>query len=637
MFFFHLDRKTNPELRPVDPVAVMKKLSPFARPDTEGYLAQAGQSLLVQCVHWNTARSRLEPAPYSHPSGLLHAAAWARLDNREELGSALSLSRPHLASLSDTELIVLCYLKWEDRCVDHLIGDFAFVIYDIENATVFCGRDHMGVRPLYYTVTKDTFACATTLAAFKGCDTVPLSVETQWIAEYLTDLSMSFDKTPYRGVLKLPPSHSLTVTPEGTKLRKYHDLSDVPELKLKTSDDYVEAYREHLETALHCRLDSDYPLGTELSGGVDSSTITAFAARFMEKDLSRLHAFAFAHAEREPEHIFAVSRAIHLPHNHVFTGKKPVQDVSRTLVLLGYPVEHENATFHEPFYSLAEKLGVRTLLSGFGGDEFVTTLHGSMVLLELIDKRQFRDLYRILPGNGITRLLRLARLELRRIRTKNVSRPLYNPRFYTAFDQRWPRQILRETWADRFDLKQRHYDQARFDAGYTDLKRFTLEKRWQPFVPTRMENCSLMALGRSIEYRWPLLDIRLVRFFLSVPSKEHYHRGMGRYLHRRAVRGIVPDKVAWKTGKDMGSPVGLNASGQKTTAPPFHVPDLHPLLADMVDSDKLTRQIEETASGTPSPVIIRFQTARNIQRVAALDFWLKHLDADGDGTGHGPG
>jgi len=634
VFFFHLNRKKNPGLRPVDPQAVIKKLSPFASPDKAGYLDDGGQSLLVQCVHWNTARSRLEPAPYSHPSRLLHAAAWARLDNRKELGDALSLSRPHLASLSDTELIVLCYMKWKDRCVDRLIGDFAFVIHDIENASVFCGRDHMGVRPLYYTVTENTFACATTLAAFKGCDTVPLSIETQWVAEYLAGLSMSFDGTPYTGILKLPPSHSLTVTPDGAVLRKYHDLSDVPELSLKNSGDYVEAYREHLETAIHCRLDSDYPLGAELSGGVDSSTITAFAARFMEKDLARLHAFAFAHAEREPEHIFAVSRAVHLTHNHVFTGKKTAQDGSRVLALLGYPVEHENATFHEPFYSLAEKLGIRTLLSGFGGDEFVTTLHGSMVLFELIIRRQFRDLYRLLPGNGVTQLLRLVRMELRRRRTKNFSRPLYNPRFYTAIDQRWPLLILRETWTDRFDLKQRHYDQARFDAGYTDLKRFTLEKRWQPFVPTRMENCSLMAQGRKIEYRWPLLDIRLVRFFLSVPSSENYQRGMGRYLHRRAVRGIVPDKVAWKTGKDMGSPVGLSSRGAEPAMPPLHVPDLHPILADMVDTGKLTRQIGEMVSGTPLSMTVRFQTARNIQRVAALDLWLKSLEADGDGPGH---
>jgi asparagine synthase (glutamine-hydrolysing) len=623
-------------MRPVDPQAVIKKLSPFASPDKTGYLDNGGQSLLVQGVHWNTARSRLEPAPYSHDSRPFHAAAWARLDNRNELGDALSLPRPYLESLSDTELIALSYLKWQERCVDHLIGDFAFVIHDIENAKVFCGRDHMGVRPLYYAVTEGAFACATTLAAFQDMESIPHFIDPQWIAEYLTGLSMSFDRTPYTGILKLPPSHSLTVTKEGATLKKYHDLSDVPELSLKNSGDYVDAYREQLETAIHCRLDSEYPLGAELSGGVDSSTLTAFAARFMEKDLARLHAFAFAHAEREPEHIFAVSRACHIPHNHVFTGKKAWPDDRRALALLGYPVEHGNATYHEPFYALAETLGIRTLLSGFGGDEFATTIHGSMVPLELIVKRQFRDLYRMLPGNGMTRLLRLARLELRRIRTDNFSHPPFNPRFYRAFDQRWPLHIVRDTWTDRFDLKQRHYDQARFDAGYTDLKRFTLEQRWQPFVPTRMENCSLMALGRRIEYRWPLLDVRLVRFFLSVPANENYYRGMGRYLHRRAVQGIVPDKVAWKSGKDMGNPVGMDGAPE-TKTPPFRVPDLHPHLAGMVDTDKLARQIGEMASAQAPSAVVRFQAARNIQRVAALDLFLKQMDGGRDTQTHGVG
>ena len=71
---------------------------------------------------------------------------------------------------------------------------------------------------------------------------------------------------------------------------------------------------------------------------------------------------------------------------------------------------------------------------------------------------------------------------------------------------------------EKYDLKQRYFDLARFDAGYTDLKRFTLENRWAPFVPTRMENCTLMAAARKIEYRWPLLDVRLVKLFLGIPS-----------------------------------------------------------------------------------------------------------------------
>ena len=132
------------------------------------------------------------------------------------------------------------------------------------------------------------------------------------------------------------------------------------------------------------------------------------------------------------------------------------------------------------------------------------------------------------------------KLSLNKIKPRDFTRPEYTPRFYEAYSKRWPHQIVRQNMVEKFNLRQRYFNQARFDAGYTNLKRFTLENRWAPFVPTRMENCTLMASARKIEYRWPLLDIRLVKLFLSIPSEENYFRGMGRYLHRRAIAGVRP-------------------------------------------------------------------------------------------------
>ncbi len=362
-----------------------------------------------------------------------------------------------------------------------------------------------------------------------GLKSVPVKIREQWMVDYLTHLSMSFDQTPYEGIYKLPPAHTLTVTPEKHHLRQYFTLSAEPELKLKDSREYVDAYREQLETAIKCRLNTTYPLGSELSGGIDSSTITAYGAKFFEQPLTNFHTFAFANSELEPQHILAVSQAYGLPYNHVFTGRRLNREglVERSLKILGYPVEHGSATFHEPFYQLAEK----------------------------------------------------------------------------------------------YNLKQRYFDTARFDAGYTDLKRFTLEKRWMPFVPTRMENCILMAAARKIEYRWPLLDIRLVKLFLSIPSEENYYRGMGRYLHRRAIEGVVPKLVTWKKGKDMGNIMGPDHSGRMDTVPNT---DLHPELTKLIDVKKFNEQITAMAqSKTGKDDGLTFQFRRNGQTVKNLDIWLK--------------
>ena len=527
--------------------------------------------------------------------------------------------------MCDTELIGQAYLKLGEDCVNHLIGDFVFVFYDRRAKKVFCGRDHLGVRPFYYNLTEDGFICATSLPPLMQFMDRPARVGRQWIVDYLTGLSKSFDQTPFLGIKKLPPGHTFAVSPDRHRLRSYFTLSTEPELNLNDSGQYVEAYREQLETAVRRRLDTTYALGSELSGGLDSSTVTAYAAKFFDRPLSRLHAFALANTEMEPWYILAVSQAFGLPHTHVVAGHPPDQDevMERSLKVLGYPVEHENATYHEPFYRLAETFGIRTLLSGFGGDEFGTTIHGYMVPLEMMLKHRYGDLLNILPGNPFFRFLRLAKMYLRKIRTRDFTLPEYSPRFLAAWKSRWPHQIVSRSMTEAYNLKARYFDQARFDAGYTDLKKFILENRWAPFVPTRLENCTLMAAARNIEYRWPLLDVGLVSLFLRIPSEENYFRGMGRYLHRRAVDGVVPKIVTWKKSKDMGNLVRSDFHGELSVGPSF-VDELHPELKDMVDPGKLTAQVRTMDQcETPKNRGLFFQIKRNIRNLKIIDYWLK--------------
>jgi asparagine synthase (glutamine-hydrolysing) len=621
MFFLYFDRSGTKENHGIHSRDIIKKLNPFSTPDKSGHLKKKGV-LFVQSVNWNTAASILEPAPFVHPLTGITIASWARIDNRVELAGKLDIARPDLEQICDSELILKSYLKWKENCVDHLIGDFVFVLFDEKKQKIFCGRDHMGVRPFYYFISDNLFVCATGLSALMQIQGLPVKVRTQWMVEYLSLLSMSFDRTPYEGIYKLPPAHTLSVTRNNHSLRRYFKLSATPELKLKDSREYVEAYKEQLETAIKCRLNTTYPLGTELSGGLDSSTITAFGAKFFDQPITNFHTFAFANLALEPQYIMTVSQKYGLPYNHIFAGRQHVKEsiVDRSLKILGYPVEHNCATFHESFYEMAEKFDTRTLLSGFGGDEFSTTNHGYMVPLELIMKHQYKALYQRLAGNPFFRFLRLVKLGVRRIKSSNFTLPEYNPRFYEAYSKRWPHQIVRRELVEKYKIKQRYFDQARFDAGYTDLKKFILENRWAPFVPTRMENCTLMAGARKIEYRWPLLDIRLVRLFLSIPSKENYFRGMGRYLHRRAINGIVPDLVAWKPGKNMGKIIGFDfqtSENLKQTA----VYGLHPDLKKLINIKKFCKQFKaKNKKLTDSS----FQIRRNQIAVKNMNNWL-HL------------
>lgn len=568
-----------------------------------------------------------DPVPFNDSMSGISMAYWARIDNRDDLIEELALAASKDSRVSDAEVILHAYLKWDDDCASHLLGDFVFALYDEKKRQVFCARDHLGVRPLYYYLSPDRFVCATTLSALLDLDGLAIEIDRKWMADYLMGISMSFDRTPYHGINKLPPAHCLTVKAKADRLQQYFRLSDVSSLKLKDSREYVDAYREQLEAAVKCRVATDYPLGSELSGGIDSSTVTAYAARFFNQPPSRFHAFGFASLQREPEYILSVSRALGLPQTHILLPSAGIEGEGfwqRSLEILGYPVEHTTSTFHEPFYRLAATLGIRNLLSGFGGDEFGSTIHGSMALLALMTQRRYRKLYQILPGNNLTRLLRLIKLRLKQMRTRNFTRPEFNPRLYWAYQRRWNNRIVRPEWVDRFSLKERFLDEARFDAGYVDLKKFTIEKRWVPFVPTRLENCTLMAAARRIEYSWPLLDVRLVRLFLSIPAEEHFYRGTGRYLHRRAIESAVPDSVTWKITKDMGNPI---YNGHKNTAAhQFTVNALHPLLSEVIDEEKFRVQYAAVCQAESiRSDDLAFGIRRNIRNTVILNLWLKRL------------
>lgn len=586
------------------------------------------RTTLIQHTLWNTEESKADRGPLSDPVSGLTLCAWARIDNRDELAPHLGLDAGDLL-VPDSRFILAAYRKWGEDCVERLLGDFAFAIWDSRRQTLFCARDPMGVRPFYYHLSEDLFLFAGTLHVFVALEGFKPEPLRKWMAEYLVHLSMSFEGTPYQGIFKLPPGHSLRIGREGQSLRQYHRLSGETTLRLKRPEDYVAAYREELERAMRRQLRSAYPLGSESSGGLDSSTITAFASKLLPDPSRQLHAFCIATQEREREFIEEVSRVCTLAGNHVF----PRYDVSpeeqptqmlRALGILGYPVEHGNSTGHEPFYRKAQELGVRTMLSGFGGDEFVTN-PGSVAMDEFLHSGRFVQLYRNLPGNTLMRALRLGkRLMLSR------RKPFLHPRFETSLLRRWPTEPIREEASRIFDLFDRYMQGARFDQGWSSLNEFVLNNRWAPFVPTRMENCTLMAAARGVEYRWPLLDVRLVQLFLSIPAEQKYAKGVGRLLHRRAVSGIVPDLVAWKPGKSMGD----------SLAPPEgHIPflmdpdALHPALAELVDREKL---IPPQAATGDDEMAIRFHSLA-WNKVAWLNLWLTRLDGESVGTESGSG
>lgn len=606
---------------------LLANLDPLALAD-KSHWVQDETFLLAATLRHNTPESKLEKPVFRCPKSGCLIAAWARLDNRSELFGLFRTPGAVQNRTTDQELILAVYAHFGEGGVERLVGDFAFVIFDPVRQKVFAARDALGGRPFYYHISDSVFAFATTPTIFKFLKNLRIAPDPAWLARYLADVSMSHTATAFGGVAKLAPGHCLSVGREQNTLRRYFLFCDDAPFAAFRNEKWVENYRTLLEESHRCRLRSTFPIGSETSGGIDSSTVTAYAAKLSEQPLEHLHTFGFACCELVPRHILQTSYRWGIHQNHIFTNVKlntpRNHDMERALRVLGYPEEHGSGIAHIPFYELCRQFGIRTLLSGFGGDEVVTN-PGSHLRREMAFHRSLLGMWNVVPGNYLTRALRVA---------KNLWAPSapaeFNSCLLKAFAARWPNMLVREDLSQSLGLENDFMEQARYDAPFRRINEFILENRINaPFVSTRLENCTLLAASYGVDYRWPLLDPRLIQQYLSTPAIEKAKGATGRYLHRRAVEDLVPPGVLWKS-KDMGSPrhrlegaLDEKRKAQTIRQVQEQEGNLHRLLAELVDRKKLQQQIALARQG--GSVQFWRQFRNNARHLTWLNHWLHGL------------
>lgn len=544
---------------------------------------------------------------------------WIKLYNRDEIFTELELDIT--VKISDMELILRLYQKYNDEVAKYLHGDYSFVIYDTNKNELLCVRDHMGTRPLYYYLDDDYFIFSTSQVLFNHLgNIIKVSASQEWICRLLVGgTNMNFEKTAYNEIFKIPPAHFLKVSEKNSDKQKYFEFS-TDKFSSSNLDEYFVKYEQKVKKAILERFkDSNHPIGSEISGGIDSSTVTSYIAKFFDQPLTNFRTYGFARLDQEPEYILLVNQKYRIPNAFICSGND--LEHKNPLDILGSPIEHGNATAHEIFYKDASNNGVRSLFSGFGGDEFVTSIHGDLVYFELLKEKRYIELFKIFGGNFITKPLRFLRFVVK----NNSKRGKKSLQMLQAFKSRWSYFVLKQEYLKKHDLENRYLELGKFDDGYTSMDKFTLEKRWVSFVPTRMENCSLVASAYGIDYFWPLLDYRLVQFFLSVPNTLKIGKGFGRYLHRKSVEKVVPSKIIWKKTKYMGEPFSRKINLDHKIALDQ---DLHPQLQQLIDTQKLSEQADKLKELKKGNYEIEISFMRNILDVNRVSEWLKHFNLD---------
>ena len=220
-----------------------------------------------------------ERFPLCDSAAGLTVTADARFDNRSELAAALGIRKSEAETISSGRLLLAAWQKWGRECVSHLIGDYAFAVWDERQNILFCARDHVGARPFYYSLTAGRFVFASDIKAVKAFPDISDRLDEDYVKAFLDDHVFCKDRTYFAEIRTLAPGHTLTVGANSEKSERFWFPENAPDIRFSNDAEYAEAAKEIYIRAVRDRMRTIENVGVHLSGGLDSSSVTILAAR----------------------------------------------------------------------------------------------------------------------------------------------------------------------------------------------------------------------------------------------------------------------------------------------------------------------------------------------------------------------
>ena len=534
-----------------------------------------------------------------------------RLDDRRSLVERLENGHGAAArGLSDAELIRQAYLAWGDDLVCHLLGDYAFCLWDRRMRRLLCARDRFGIKPLYYAWDGRTLLVSNVLAALRRSPSVSARLSDRAVGDLLLfgDPQDETD-TLLADVHRVPPGHVLRAHPgDAPALSRYWRFVHPPVARYASAGAYVEAYGEVLGRAVRDRL-PDGPVALLMSGGLDSSSIGACTAQHAASSSGirpRAFTVVYERAFDDPERVCSTiaAGALGIPIEHMNLDDYGLFDRwdadARPVVPIAEPL---TAVTVDLLARAARHAGVA--LSGEGGDPFLLPAtvprHVGRIPLNDLARDVCRSVwrYRQRPLFGV-------RSTLRRAWTAGEAPPEW---LSTRLRRQYP---VRARWHDVIG--------ARYDRS--DLRHESMADARASWWPSMFESLDAGATRQPLELRYPFFDLRVVSFSLALPS---YPWCVNKTILREAMRGRLPEAIRLRPKSPLaGDP--LSAAGGWTAREAVRVLERAPGVEDFVDLPRF-----RAAANPGLPLAAQPATLAAV----GLALWLTH-EAGGPAPGHGP-
>lgn len=505
---------------------------------------------LAQVSRPFTAQEQSEVQPLLHVDTGIRLIATARLDNRAALCERLAIPVAEGNTLSDAALILRAYLCWGEDCAACLLGDFAFVVWDGARRRLFCARDQRGEVPLFwYYEERRRLAVATAAGALLSLPGVDANLNLQMLADRMS-VNAGYDctQTFFSSIRMLPAGHCLLASDQGVRVRAYWQWEPERRIHFARDDEYVEAFREIFFQAVESRMSGFRPVGAQLSGGLDSSSVVAVAARRLARDARRLETFTqvpVAHYQTNPggasdddRHLVELmqQRQPNIDTRWVSSGDQDLDAGLDEFFALAHlpPLNAFNRLWIDRIAGQCAEKGLGAVLTGVAGNLTVSCSVMSLRLEELVRQHHWIRWWR---------------------ETQQAARVRRRPHWRLLASEmagHWPWSrnstldgsdvFMNADFASRMNVAERIRNSPA-DFAARRLQRLLSTQNQIPVF----NYASLRRWGvRTLD---PTNDLRVVEFCLALPYEQQFHQGWDRAIIRRAMDPYLPAEVIWRRNR----------------------------------------------------------------------------------------
>ena len=555
--------------------------------------------------------------PMSSPSGRLRISFNGEIFNYRELRQDL-ISRGHqFATESDTEVILHLYEERGEDCVHELNGQWAFAIWDARERKLFLSRDRLGIRPLFHTRAGGDFIFGSEIKALLSHPAVPKRIDLEGLDEIFTYWCNLAPRTIFEGIQQLPPGHCMRIQNGHLETWPYWQPEYSGREASADAETCIEQLRELLIDATRLRLRSDVPVGAYLSGGLDSSAIVAMIQHFTDTPL-KTFSVAFEDPDfDESAYQQVVIRQLQTEHQEIRCSHRDIGKVFPEVIW--HTESPVIRTAPAPLYMLSglvHENDFKVVLTGEGADE---VLGG----YDIFKEAKIRRFWAAQPDSKMRPLLLkklypyMKDIQAQPDAYRKAFFHIRNEDLSSPFFSHLPRWEL-TSWLRRFYSADVKAELAGSDPIADLQRRLPADyEKWDFFEQAQyLETAILMpgyilssqgdrmAMGHSVEGRFPFLDHRVVEFASAIRSQMKMKALDEKHILKRAMGSLVPDVVRQRPKQPYRAPdavslLGTASEGSKAERPAFVDELLSPSrleasgLFNPVAVDKLVRKFEK--------------------------------------------